>query len=191
MLHPVVERAGAGELPVWAEASESRRAHMARVATLLGSWAEALGLPAEERARWRALGCLHDALRNADPDALRQRVPPTFASLPGPLLHGPAAAERLRIDGVEDGAFMRAVAYHTVGHADLDRLGRALYAADFLDPGRDLLNDWRANLRTRMPGDFDEVVREILGARIVYLIEQTSTLRAETASFWNALVAEA
>lgn len=186
-IHPVVARAAGGRLPEWAEASAARREHMARVAALLEGWAGALGLDREERTRWLAAAWLHDALRNADPEALRPRVPPPAAALPGPLLHGPAAAERLRIDGVDDGELLRAVAYHTLGHPGLAALGRALYAADFLEPGRDLLNDWRAGLRDRCPGDLPGVVKEILGARIVHLVGRGSPLRAETVAFWNAM----
>ncbi len=186
-LHPVVERAAAGELPPWAVASEERRRHIERVATLLGSWAEELALPDVERARWRAVGYLHDALRDAPADTMRPRMPPALRDLPDRILHGPAAAERLRSDGVADGELLRAVAYHTLGHAALGTLGRALYAADFLEPGRDLLNPWRAELRARLPGDLLAVVREVLGARIVHLIERNGPIRAETMGFWNAL----
>lgn len=189
-VHPVVERAAHGELPAWAEAGPERRDHMTRVADLLGAWARALGQPEEERIRLAAVAYLHDALRNADPERLRPRVPPALAGLPGLLLHGPAAAERLRVDGVRDGELLEAVSYHTLGHPSFGALGRALYAADFLEPGRDLLNDWRAQLRARMPGEADAVVREVLGARITYLVGKGSTLRPETVAFWNALAGE-
>ena len=187
-LHPILERAAEGELPTWSSVTPWRRAHMERVAALLDSWAGSFGHAQEERARWRALGYLHDALRDDDPETLRPRVPPAHAQLPGRLLHGPAAAERLRMEGVTDGEFLIAVSYHTLGHPSLQIMGKALYAADFLEPGRDLLNEWRAGLRDRMPGDLEGVVREVLGARIAHLVERRSTLRPETAAFWNALV---
>ena len=41
-MHPIVERAARGELPDWASASKKRRAHMSRVAGLMGKWAEQL-----------------------------------------------------------------------------------------------------------------------------------------------------
>lgn len=189
-LHPAVEGGARGELPSWAEATPRRREHMARVASLLDAWAGALRLPEEERIRWRAAAWLHDALRNADEAALRSRVPPAMALLPGPLLHGPAAAERLRVDGVADGELLHAIAYHTLGHPELTRLGLALYAADFLEPGRDLLNEWREHLRERMPADLHAVVREILAARIVHLVGRGSPLRAETVAFWNRMAGE-
>lgn len=190
-MHHVVERAAAGELPAWAAASAERREHMGRVAALLTAWSRDLGLSDEERARWASLGYLHDALRDAEPSELRRRVPPGLATLPPPILHGPAAAERLRLDGVGDGALLLAVAYHTLGHADLGPEGRALYAADFLDPGRvGLRDDWRAGLRARMPGAVAEVVREILGARIRHLVEVGRPVRPETVGFWNSMVGE-
>jgi len=186
-LHPIAERASRGELPAWAVASEDRRHHMRRVATLLSAWADALGLAEHDRRRWAAVGYLHDALRDAPADDLRARVPPEMTGLPGRILHGPAAAERLRVEGVADGELLLAVAYHTLGHPALGTLGRALYAADFLEPGRDLLNDWRAGLRDRMPGELEPVVREVLGARIAHLVDRRSAMRPETVGFWNAL----
>lgn len=185
-LHPVVEQAALGRLPAWAQAGAPRRDHMDRVAALLSDWASALALPDEERRRWIAVAYLHDALRNADPEELRPRVPPHAAHLPGPLLHGPAAAQRLWVDGVRDSELLDAVAYHTLGHPTLGTLGRALYAADFLEPGRDLLNEWRAELRARMPADLGAVVRDVLAARVRHLLACRTSLRPETVGFWNA-----
>ena len=187
-VHPVVERAAAGMLPEWAVAGAERRAHMERVAELLGRWAADLGLPDHDRLRWRAVGFLHDALRDEEPGRLRDRVPPAWRALPGQLLHGPAAAERLRVDGVLDGELLRAVACHTVGDPEFGPLGRALYAADFLESGRPFLADWRASLRSRMPGDLDGVVREILGRRITHLVEKGMTVHPQTLEYWNRLV---
>lgn len=188
--HPVVVRAAEGMLPAWARTSDARRRHVERVATLLDDWGRTLELPAAERARWRAAGVLHDALRDADPEELRGRVPPEMQVLPAFTLHGPAAAQRLWVDGVADGALLRAVSWHTLGHPDLDDLGRAVYAADFLEPGRDLLNDWREELRNRFPRDRAGVVRDILGARIRHLLEGGRPVRQETMAFWNSMAQE-
>jgi len=189
-LHQILEHAANGNMPEWAEATTARLEHACRVSGLLGSWADALGLHATEVSRWRAAGILHDALRDADPQLLRPRVAPDLQDLPDLALHGPAAAERLRVEGVHDGSLLRAVAYHTLGNDRLDHLGVALYAADFLEPGRDLLNDWRAELRARMPGEMTEVVREILAARIVHLLETGRPVRSESMAFWNSLSRE-
>ncbi len=157
----------------------------------MSGWAQRLGLPELDQVRWRAAGLLHDVLREGDPRALRERVPPPLSELPGLLLHGPAAAERLRVEGVEDGELLHAIAFHTLGHVTLGRLGRALYAADFLEPGRDLLNDWRAELRARMPEDVDGVTRLVVSARIRHQIERGGPVRPETVAFWNSMAGEA
>ncbi len=184
----IVERAASGEFPAWTEATPGRRAHMARVSALLSEWAEVAHLPSEERTRWASLGYLHDALRDADPTTLRALVPEELDTLPDGLLHGPAAAERLRGEGVDDEELLDAVAYHTLGHAAFGRMGRALYLADFLEPGRDFRNGWRAELRARVPADPDGVTLEVAAARIDHLVERRLVLRSETVGFWNALV---
>jgi 2-amino-4-hydroxy-6-hydroxymethyldihydropteridine diphosphokinase len=158
---------------------------MRRVAALLDTWSSSLKLPDEEQLRWRALGFLHDTLKDRDAATLRGMVPPEFADLPDPVLHGPAVAARLRDEGVDDEPFLRALTYHTLGHPQLDRAGRALYAADFLEPGRKLEQSWRRKLRRRMPRALDEVVAEIVRARITFLLKRDRPVRAETLAFWN------
>lgn len=177
-LSPIVRAAARGELPDWARASEKRRAHIGRVAALLGEWAEGLGLPEHERERWLAAGWLHDVLREAHPDELRPLVPEEFRHLPGKLLHGPAAAERLA--GQADPELLDAIRYHTLGSARFGRLGRALYLADFLEPGRRYDDEWTASLRARMPHDLDGVMREVVEARVRHVTESGSILHPET-----------
>lgn len=161
---------------------------MERVAALLDTWAQRMDLPERERVRWAAAGWLHDALKDADPARLRDEVPPRFRDVPDSLLHGPAVAERLT--GEADASFLDAVRYHTIGHPRLDRLGRALYLADFLEPGRDFEPQWRGLLRDRVPEAMEEVLPEVVAARIRHLIEERRPLRPETASFWSSLVHE-
>lgn len=186
-LAALLEDAAAGRLPAWAAAGEQRRAHMQRVATLMGDWAEALGLPGPECTRWRAAGWLHDALREAPAGELRPLVPEPLRDAPNKLLHGPAVAERLRRDGVADEPLLRAVTYHTIGHPDLDALGRALFVADFIEPGRSYQPVQLAVLRARMPAALPHVLREVLRARMQRLLDEARPLRPETAAFWNAV----
>lgn len=181
-----IEAAAAGQLPPWAVAGPERREHIARVASLMGQWAAALGLLPAEQTRWQAAAWLHDALRDADPGTLRTALPAGFARAPGPLLHGPAAAERLRL--LDDPELLDAIRYHTVGHPAFGELGRALYLADFLEPGRDFLAGWRTALRSRMPHERAAVLVEVLGARLAHLVERRRPIRPETAAFWSVAV---
>lgn len=186
-LHPRIDAASRGELPPWADVDKKRRAHMRRVAELLGEWADRQGLDAAERSRRVAMGFLHDTLKGASAESLRALLDPPMSDLPAPVLHGPAAAELLAREGVEDSSVLQAIRYHTLGHAGLDPAGRALYAADFLEPGRNLRNKWRAALRERMPDEEEDVVREIVRARIKHLLARGRPVRPETVGFWNSL----
>ena len=186
-LHPLLALAARGRIPGWARAGPARRRHMERVAGLLGEWATALDLGRMETERWRAAGWLHDVLREADPAELRPIVPAALSDLPGRVLHGPAAAVRLRAEGVDDEPFLLAVAFHTIGHPEFDTLGRAVYAADFLEPGRRGVMEWRGALRARMPAEPAAVVREVARSRIGGLLEAGAPLPRETCEFWNKL----
>ncbi|HEX9107633.1 MAG TPA: HD domain-containing protein, partial [Longimicrobiales bacterium] len=165
-----------------------RRDHIGRVAALMDSWGEALGLEELDRRRWRAAAWLHDALRDAPPQEIRPLVPEPLRSLPGKLLHGPAAAARLRQEGVGDEPLLCAVAWHTLGHPDFDALGKALYLADFLEPGRGFALEHCASLRASMPDALDDVLRDVVAQRLHHALEMRHLLRPESVAFWNVLV---
>lgn len=186
-MHRLVEEAAAGQLPEWAEVSQKRVEHIARVTALLDEWAVALNLSDDERKRWRAAGTLHDALHDASPKELRPTVGDVFQELPGKMLHGPACAIRLRAEGVTDEEFLHAIEYHTIGHESLGDIGRALFAADYLEPGRPDDQMTRASLRSRMPLERDDVVPIVLRARILEQITNGRRVRPETLTFWNSI----
>ena len=188
ILHPIVEAAVDGQLPDWSTVSSRRYEHMVRVSSLLGNWAESLHLSQVETACWRASGYLHDALREDDPEILRAKVSSRFRKWLPDMLHGPAVTEKLRSEGVLDDELLSAIAYHSVGHKCLNRLGRALYSADFLEPGRKFRVKWCESLRARMPGELNEVTTEIVADRISYTIKHGLELYSESVGFWNALV---
>ncbi len=161
---------------------------MARVAKLLKKWSKARSESPRDIQRWTALGYLHDMMRDAKPKELRRLVSGPLADLPDALLHGPAAAARLREGGVTDEPLLTAVAFHTLGSPQFEDLGRALYAADFLEPGRKLRLKWRREMRKRMPEDLDNVVRAILRLRLRNLMDRERPVRPETMGFWNVMV---
>ena len=63
----------------------------------------------------------------------------------GEIVTGEAAA-RAKADGEIDRGVLDAVRYHSVGLAEWDMVGRILYAADFLEPGREFDRAGRAEL---------------------------------------------
>ena len=178
-IHPVVAAAAEGRLPGWAVAGTRRRRHTERVADLLEGWA---------RERWRAAGILHDALRDASPAELIRILPQRLRKLPPKAYHGPAAAILLRADGVSDRGLLRAVRWHTLGSKKFGRLGKALFAADSLEPGRAGNRKWRERLRARASRDLDRVATEIVRNRIDYHVRAELPVHPRTIGFWNSLV---
>jgi HD superfamily phosphohydrolase YqeK len=161
-------------LPAWAHVTPERRTHIERVVALLGSWADAMRIDAQERSRWLRAGWLHDALRDAP--------------LGDPFAHGPAAAARAGAEGENDRGVLDAVRYHTVGFAGWDDVGRMLYLADYLEPGRPHDRPDRGALTSRVPTERDAVLREVAQRRLVWALRSGWPLPAESVAFWNALV---
>jgi len=180
--------ASAGEgLPAWAAASPERVAHIERVARLAAGWAERLRVGEAERARWLRSVWLHDALRDAEDAVLARWAPET----PGPrsLRHGPASAARAEAEGETDRGVLDAVRYHSVGYAGWDMVGRVLYCADYLEPGRSFARKWRAELAGRFADDPAGVLLEVAQERVGHLVRSRWPLIEPTVAFWNSLVA--
>jgi len=163
-------------LPAWAQVSPQRRAHIERVVALLSSWADAMQVDTKERDRWLRAGWLHDALRDAP--------------LADPTAHGPAAAERAAKEGERDRGVLSAVRFHTIGSRDWDDVGRMLYLADFLEPGRGPVATGKdgQQLANRVPKERDAVLREVAHRRIDWVLRSGWPLSPETVAFWNQLV---
>ncbi len=172
-------------LPSWAEVGDARRAHIARVTALLESWAAALGISDAEAAAWRDAGRWHDALRDAPEERLRQLT--GVATGPSKILHGPAAAIRLERDGESRADVLAAIRHHTIGDPHWARPGRALYMADFLEPGRKFARADRAFLAAHVPHDFDGVFRQVVRARIEWALREGHPVFEQTIALWNGL----
>jgi HD superfamily phosphohydrolase YqeK len=140
-----------------------------------------------ERQRWLRAVWLHDALRDA-PEAEIDRW---ASSTPGPaeLRHGPASAARAKAEGEIDRGILDAVRYHSVGLAEWEMVGRVLYCADYLEPGRDFKRERRAELAARFPLDPTGVLREVAMMRLSRLVTSGWPIPEPTVRFWNSLAA--
>ena len=174
------------DLPSWAVVSPERAEHIGRVAALLDDWAARAGTEAREAARWQRAALLHDALRDADVEVLRAHAGDT--GLPPALWHGPAAASLAAAHGENDAGVLEAVRWHTVGWVGWDDVGRALYLADYLEPGR-THEPGRAALAARMPHEFGAVLRDVTARRIGWLLGTHRPIARQTWEFWNGLAA--
>jgi len=173
-------------LPEWACVTDKRRSHIARVTALLDEWSADLGLGKKEVTAWHDAGRLHDALRDAPESVLRDLA----GDVPGytlGMLHGHAAAERLRADGESREELLEAIRHHTVGSCAWGRLGRALYMADYLEPGRKFSRADRAYLAVQVPHDFDGTFRQVVRARLEWSLREGMRLYPETMQLWNTV----
>lgn len=172
------------ELPSWAQVSDKRKGHIARVAGLLARWADALSVPSDERQAWIDAGLFHDALKDA-PDAELRALVGDVGYEPQ-MLHGPAAAAYLERHGETRAGLLDAVRYHTIGYLDWDRTGRALYMADFLEPGRSFARRDRAFLAAQVPSNFDGVFQQVVRAKLAWSLHEGHSLFPETVALWNS-----
>ena len=171
-------------MPAWACVTERRLEHIVRVTTLLDEWASALRLPPAEAEAWHDAGRFHDALRDAPESELR-RLAGDLPEYTVDMLHGPAAANHLLADGEDRGDLLDAIRFHTVGSARWDRLGKALYMADYLEPGRKFSRADRAYLAAQVPHDFDSTFRQVLRNRLEWSLREGQRLFPEAVALWN------
>ncbi len=176
------------QLPDWAVVSPRRAGHIARVAALLARWAAARGLAAEEEARWRRAALLHDALRDATDEVLAGYCARP-ARWPRSIWHGPAAASAARRAGERDRGVLAAVHYHSLGYAGWDDVGRFLFMADYLEPGRAHERPVLDALAARAAGEPEDVLREVAANKLRWLLHVGRPIPRETWEFWNNLAA--
>jgi HD superfamily phosphohydrolase YqeK len=173
------------EFPTWAVMTKKRRRHVGRVVALLERWAKAMRIPKSEAAAWRAAGILHDAYRDAPSRLLRQWSGDRKKEVH--LLHGPASANHARKDGERRAAVLEAVRHHTEGWARWKRTGRALYMADFLEPGRRFLRPERKRIAARVPSDFNGAFRDVVRLRISWSLHNGGALFPQAVDLWHAV----
>jgi len=166
--------APAPELPAWAQAGRRRRAHIRRVVGVLEEWAQEMGVSERERQRWIRAAWLHDALRDA--------------RLAKGTNHGAAAADRAAKDGESDAGVLDAVRYHSIGYAGWDQVGRMLFLADYLEPGRGRGRKRRAKLLKRVPRDPDRVLQEVVAQQMRERLKSRRPVNPLTLEFWNSVV---
>ena len=174
-------------LPAWAQVSPERLHHIQRVAELVVLWSEEMSVPDSERNRWLKAVWLHDALRDAPENELERFAPSVQGA--AELRHGPASAARAKMEGETDRGVLDAVRYHSVGLAEWDMVGRVLYCADYLEPGRLWNAAERAELAKRFTSDPPGVLYAVARSRMLHLIDSGWLIPPPTLRFWNSLAA--
>jgi 2-amino-4-hydroxy-6-hydroxymethyldihydropteridine diphosphokinase len=103
------------------------------------------------------------------------------------MLHGPAAANHLGAEGESRVSVLDAIRWHTTGYGAWDRIGRALYMADFLEPGRTFMQGDRAFLASLVPTHFDAVFRQVVRMRLEWALREGKGFAPESVALWDSV----
>src|SRR5204862_7292056 len=115
-------------------------------------------------------------------------VAPRVAPLAVWAGHVPPAAARAAATGGRGPGVLAAVRDHPLGSVEWDDVGRMLYLADFLEPGRDFAAAERADLAQRVPTERDAVLREVARRRLEWVLRSGWPVPQRSVDFWNHLV---
>ena len=82
---------------------------------------------------------------------------------------------------------LTAVHYHSLGYARWDDVGRFLFLADYLEPGRAHERPLLDALASRAPAEPEAVLREVAAIKVRWLLHVGRPIPRETWEFWNGL----
>ncbi|GIN71003.1 hypothetical protein J14TS2_14780 [Bacillus sp. J14TS2] len=106
------------------------------------------------------------------------------------LWHGPVAAYLAREEfAIEDNDVLNAIRYHTTGRANMSRLEKIIFLADYIEPQRDFpgINETRELARKNL----DESVLKALSNTIAFLLTKKATIYPDTFEAYNDLIRKA
>lgn len=105
------------------------------------------------------------------------------------LLHGRAGAMFLKQNyGVENNEILEAVRYHTFGKENLGILGKIVYVADKIEPGRpQVTKEYTENLLKK---NINELVIAVVEENIEYLHKEGKRVMPQTEIFLHSLIQE-
>ena len=146
-----------------------------------------------EKTRLAALA--HDIARAMKGEDLLRKarelgiaVHPVEAEVPI-LLHGPVAAEMLRLtDGLEDQDIYEAVYWHSTAREGLGPAAKVVYLADKLDPQKVSRYPFLPELRALAMKSLDRAILEFLSRELVSLLQQGSLVHPTSVEARNELV---
>lgn len=186
VLLPVIERVRIFAL---AALSKKRYEHSFRVAQTAQKMCVLYG---EDPVRGFLAGIGHDICKEMDDDSMKALAqkdghPITKIEMKKTsLLHGRAAAVKLHEDfGVNDEELLEAVACHTFGSKKFGALGKIVYAADKIEPGREnITSDY---LKKLFSMDLNHLVKEVLEDSIDYVEKKGRPVASESEVFLKSL----
>ena len=86
---------------------------------------------------------------------------------------------------VHEKEILDAVRFHPTGDPSLGKLGKILFVADYSEEGRAARNV--AHIRQAAMEDLDIAAREVMKAKLHYLLNKYRRVHSRSWAFWNAL----
>lgn len=170
----------------------SRYAHSVRVAEYAARLAEIYCNENISVKSAYAAGLAHDICKNLSDDEILKIVKDDGFGIDAiekekpNLLHGRAAAVILKDKfGVNDKSFLDAIAFHTFGCENIDSLGKIIYIADKIEPGRPDTEDFRNFAETE---SLNNLMLKIIKWRNAYVLQNGGTVHILTRKMYEHLV---
>lgn len=158
--------------------SEKRFDHTIGVSYTAAAMAMRYGLNVDKAAM---AGLLHDCVKYMSDDELIEKCKKYGISCSdielrnGYLLHAKLGAYFAKEKyGVDDEEICSAVRYHTTGRPAMSMLEAIIFTADYIEPGRKILPNFRL-IRSMAFVDLDEAVYLILENTLSYLNDESAT----------------
>lgn len=138
-------------------------------------------------------GLLHDYGKGYEPDKLLEMagklglVLDYYSRMEKRLLHAPVGAALLPVEmGIDDKEIIAAVACHTTGSPEMNIMGKVVYLADFIEPGRKFPG---VDKIRRIAGEnLDEALLAVVDETIISIVKRGLLLHPLSVSFRNSLI---
>ncbi|MGE5558169.1 MAG: bis(5'-nucleosyl)-tetraphosphatase (symmetrical) YqeK [Bacillota bacterium] len=170
--------------------SEKRFEHSMRVAETANRLAAAHRIPVEKSY---LAGILHDVARDFSAEQLQGKIrefsinPDVIEAKEPVLLHGRIGALMVEKElGITDGDILQSIARHTTAGPGMTQLDKIIFAADFLEPGRQI--PVRDGIYRVIEADCQRGYWMILQAVLKYVAEKGFYLHRDTVMAWNEAV---
>ncbi len=174
--------------------TESRYAHSVRVAEYASHLAKEYKEEGVSPALAYFTGLAHDICKKCSDEELVKLVETDGLGIDNVentrlnLLHGRAATIVLQKKfGINDESVLKAAAFHTFGYEGIDALGKIIYIADKIEPGRPDTENFRNMVKS---SSLNELMLAVLDWNLAYIEKKGASVHPETKKMYEQIQKE-
>lgn len=93
-----------------------------------------------------------------------------------------------KIFKIKDKQILNAIKYHSTGNLKMGNIGKIIFVADFIEPGRKYLSSVFIRKKMNTSIELDKLVLLVLEKKLVYLINEKKIIHKNSIDFWNKAV---